>query len=83
MPRFFEGMSKPNQFPHVLWQEHDSYTPYTCNRCQKEYENGKRYLGNLRSGMHQTAAVICPECRGGVNKPEEPKKLRPRKAGNL
>ncbi len=79
MPRFFEGGGKPHQFPYVLWQEYDTYTPYTCNRCSKEFDGGKRYLGNLRSGMHQTAAVICPECRGLVDKPVETKKLQPRR----
>lgn len=84
MPRFFEGMGGKPKFPYVLWQEYTDYTPFTCNRCGKEYpEGGKRYLGNLYSGQHQAAAVICPECRWKVSEPEERPKLIPRRAGLL
>lgn len=76
----FEGLNPRPQFPYVIWQEYTDITPYKCDKCGREFQGGKRYLGNLRNGMHQTSAVICPDCRLGINKPEEKQKKIPRKA---
>lgn len=78
--RFFEHLANKPRFPYVLWQEYNDMTQFKCDMCGKEFNGGKRYLGNLKNGMYQTCAVICPDCRNKAGKPEQKEKRKPRKA---
>ncbi|UOF90802.1 hypothetical protein LSG31_00520 [Fodinisporobacter ferrooxydans] len=73
MPRAFQGF-RGNKVQQVLWQEHDSLFPFTCNRCRREFsQGGKRWLASSMVKLsHGAVGCECDDCHNGVDPLRKP-----------